>query len=65
MSELSETSVESRMLEIEQAARNNEAQGRLAEIRAELGLAPAAAEASPQVEQQAQPQPQPQPGSGA
>jgi phage shock protein A len=44
MSELTETSVESRMLEIEQAARNSEAQGRLAEIRAQLGLAPASAE---------------------
>jgi phage shock protein A len=55
MSELTETSVETRMLEIEQAARNSEAQGRLAEIRAQLGLAPAATEtaapaASPQVE---------------
>jgi phage shock protein A len=42
MSELSETSVESRMIEIESAARNSEAQGRLAEIRAQLGLTPAA-----------------------
>jgi phage shock protein A len=54
MSELTETSVESRMLEIEQAARNSEAQGRLAEIRAQLGLSPAASEApaaaSPQVQ---------------
>ena len=41
MSELTETSVESRMLEIESAARNSEAQGRLAEIRAQLGLTPA------------------------
>ncbi len=47
MSELTETSVESRMLEVEQAARNTEAQGRLAEIRAQLGLAPAPAEAEP------------------
>lgn len=38
MSELTETSVESRMIEIETAARNSEAQGRLAEIRAQLGL---------------------------
>ena len=44
MSELTESSVESRMLEIEQASRNSEAQGRLAEIKAQLGLAPAAAE---------------------
>jgi phage shock protein A len=42
MSELTETSVESRMLEIEQAAINSEAKGRLAEIRAEMGLEPAA-----------------------
>ena len=61
MSELQETSVESRMLEVESAARNSEAQGRLAEIRAQLGLAPAGTEAtSPQVGQQAA---QPQPGT--
>ena len=43
-SELSETSVESRVLEIEQATANVEAQGKLSELRAELGLeaAPAA-----------------------
>ncbi len=65
MSELSETSVESRMLEIEQAAANSEAQGRLAEIRAQLGLAPAGADtpaAAPAVDQ---PQAQPQPGPGS
>jgi phage shock protein A len=55
MAELTETSVESRMLEVEQAAMNNEAQSRLAEIRAQLGLAPAAGTAAPQVEPQAQP----------
>ena len=38
MSELTESSVESRMLEVEQAAANNEAQTRLAQIRAQLGL---------------------------
>ena len=43
MSELTESSVESRMLEVEQAAANSEAQGRLAQIRAQLGLSPAAA----------------------
>ena len=42
MSELTESSVESRMLEVEQAAANSEAQARLAQIRAQLGLAPAA-----------------------
>jgi phage shock protein A len=56
MSELSETSVESRMIEIESAARNSEAQGRLAEIRAQLGLTPAAADAAlPTAEPAAQP----------
>jgi phage shock protein A len=49
MSELNETSVESRVLEVEQATANVEAQGRLSQLRAELGLdAPAAA--APQVE---------------
>ncbi|MDP1805127.1 MAG: PspA/IM30 family protein [Acidimicrobiales bacterium] len=41
MSELQGASVEARMLEVEQAAANSEAQGRLAQIRAQLGLAPA------------------------
>ena len=40
MSELTESSVESRMLEVEQAAANTEAQARLAQIRAQLGLEP-------------------------
>jgi phage shock protein A len=39
--ELNETSVQSRVLEIEQATANVEAQSRLSELRAELGLAPA------------------------
>ncbi len=38
--ELTEASVESRMLEVEQASINTEAQARLSQIRAELGLAP-------------------------
>jgi phage shock protein A len=42
VAELTETSVESNMLEIEQASRNVEAQARLAQIREQLGLAPAA-----------------------
>ena len=42
MSELQESSVESRMLEVEQAARNVEAQSRLDEIRAQLGIETAA-----------------------
>ena len=49
-SELAESSVESRMLEIEQAAANSEAQARLAQIRAQLGLTPATAEAAPATE---------------
>jgi phage shock protein A len=47
MAELADTSVESRMLEIEQAAANNEAKERLAQIRAQLGLAPAQQTARP------------------
>jgi phage shock protein A len=48
-SELTETSVESRVLEVEQATANVEAQGRLSELRAELGL-DAGTAAVPQVE---------------
>jgi phage shock protein A len=48
-SELSEASVESRVLEVEQASANVEAQGKLSELRAELGLEAAPA-AQPQVE---------------
>ena len=43
MAELQGESVEGRMMEVEQAARNNEAQARLAEIRSKLGIAPASA----------------------
>jgi phage shock protein A len=56
-SELAETSVESRVLEIEQATANVEAQSRLSELRAELGLeapAPAAEPAPAAVEQPAE-----------
>jgi phage shock protein A len=48
-SELSEASVESRVLEVEQATANIEAQGKLSELRAELGLEGAPA-AQPQIE---------------
>jgi phage shock protein A len=48
-SELSEASVESRVLEVEQATANVEAQGKLSELRAELGLEAAPA-AQPQIE---------------
>ncbi len=55
VSELTETSVESNMLEIEAAARNVEAQARLTQIREQLGLAPAAtAEVGAGTEQPAQ-----------
>jgi phage shock protein A len=54
--ELNETSVTSRVLEIEQATANVEAQGRLSALRAELGLGAAAA-AEPQPVQQAQESP--------
>jgi phage shock protein A len=51
MSELNESSVESRMMEIEQATLNVEAQGRLSELRSELGLNPASSPAPAAVEQ--------------
>jgi len=41
MQELTADSVESRMLEVEQAQLNNEAQARLSQLRSELGLAAA------------------------
>jgi len=47
--ELAENSVETRMLEVEQAARNTEATARLAEIRSQLGIA---APSSPAPERQ-------------
>ena len=47
--ELTETSVASRVLEVEQATANVEAHSRLSELRAELGLGDAT-QASPQVE---------------
>jgi phage shock protein A len=64
MSELTGSTVESRMLEIEQAAANTQAQGRLAEIRAQLGLTPAPSAASEisAGEQQAAPAAAPAPG---
>ena len=43
-SELTGESVEARMLEVEQASMNTEANARLAQIRSELGLAPAASQ---------------------
>jgi phage shock protein A len=66
MAELTESSVESRMLEVEQASMNVEAQARLAQIRQQLGIG--AGEGANQGElsspaadagQMAAPQPQP------
>ena len=67
MSELQGQTVESRMLEIEQATASAAAQTRLAEIRAQLGLAPAAASAgevgsSSSSAPTAEPAPAPAPG---
>jgi len=45
--ELQSTTVESRMLEVEQAAADGEAQARLAQIRSQLGISPAAPESAP------------------
>ena len=59
MSELQGATVESRMLEIEQATASSAAQGRLAEIRAQLGLAPAAAAAGEVSAPAAEPAPSP------
>ena len=50
MSELTDTSTESRMIEIESAAANFEAQDRLAKIRESLGIDTAEAPATPAVE---------------
>jgi phage shock protein A len=62
MTELTEASVESRMLEVEQASMNVEAQARLSEIRAQLGLgagttAPEAEQPATQAEGDAPPTP--------
>ena len=49
MAELEGSSVESRMLEVEQASMNTEAQARLAEIRSKLGISTASAPAAGEV----------------
>ncbi|MEP6296155.1 MAG: PspA/IM30 family protein, partial [Ilumatobacter sp.] len=56
--ELQEVTVESRVLEIEQATANVEAQSRLSELRAELGL-----DAAPQAQAVEAGEPQAQPGT--
>ncbi len=61
-SELQESSVESRILEVEQATANVEAHSRLSELRAELGLdAPAVGPASASAEATAE---EPKPAAG-
>jgi phage shock protein A len=74
MSELTGESVESRMLEVEHASMNVEAQARLSEIRSQLGLAPSSVDGQKLLDQAAeikaedakaaaeQPAPQPQDG---
>ena len=62
--ELSEGSVESKMLEIEKAARNSEAKTRLDEIRGQLGLPaanPSAAELQASIDELKESAPEPQP----
>ncbi len=54
MSELTGESVESRMLEVEHASMNVEAQARLSEIRTQLGLAPSAEEGQKLLDQAAE-----------
>jgi phage shock protein A len=49
MAELTEQSVESRMLEVEQASMNVEAQARLSQIRSQLGLGTASEAAAGEV----------------
>jgi phage shock protein A len=53
VAELSGSPVNDRMLEIERASMNNEAQARLAEIRTQLGLPPSDADAAKLLEQAA------------
>jgi phage shock protein A len=66
MAELTETSVESRMLEVEQASMNSEAQARLAQIRSQLGIgAGTEAPADAPVEAQTEGTPGETPSTGA
>jgi hypothetical protein len=66
MSEIQGMSVETKMLEVEQASVNFEAQARLSEIRSKLGIGEtaadtpaAAAEPAPATEPAAEPTPEP------
>lgn len=60
-SELNDTSVESRVLEVEQATANIEAQSRLSQLRSELGLDSGAAPAAASTDQATAPTPESQP----
>jgi phage shock protein A len=62
MQELQGSSVEGRMLEVEQAALNVEATSRLAEIKAQLGIAPDADEAQAAIPGETASEPAPSPG---
>ena len=70
MSELTGQSVEGRMLEVEQAAQNTQAQARLSQLRAELGLgateaaapSPEALAGGPLSAPAPEPTPEPSPG---
>jgi phage shock protein A len=60
MAELNESSVESRMLEVEQASMNAEAQVRLSQIKEQLGLGPSSTtDAIPETTSTPQPQEEP------
>ncbi len=67
MAELQDMSVESKMLEVEQASINIEAQARLSEIRSKLGIGEAAEapadEAAPATEPTTEPASEPTPGT--
>jgi phage shock protein A len=70
MSELTESSVEGRMLEVEQAAMNTEAQARLSQIRSQLGLAAPEPEEAPAIAESSaaetsSPTPQTEPATSA
>ena len=60
MADLTTSSVENRMLEVEQAQINAEAQARLSELRTQLGLPAPAEETTPAPAAQPEAQPQPQ-----
>jgi phage shock protein A len=63
MSELTGESVESRMLEVESASMNMEAQARLSEIRSQLGLAPSSVDGQKLLDEAAALKPEPTPAT--